>query len=68
MFVVAGTAQINLDNVEEFDLVAQSNGLIQLQARFVSGHTKVLCEGTVEQCSHMLGLIMASHSIKQKNN
>ena len=65
MFVVAGSAQINLNNVEEFDFVAQSNGLIQLQVRFVSGYTKVLCEGTSERCTKYLTSILLSKNIQE---
>lgn len=65
MFVTAGPAQINLDNVEEFYFVTQSNGLIQLQVRFVSGYTKVLCEGTSERCTKYLTAILLSKNIQE---
>ena len=66
MFVLAGTAQINMDNVEEFDLVANSNISYQLQVRFVSGTTQTLCEGTAEQCSQYLATIMTSYNLQKQ--
>ena len=68
MFVVANTTQINMDNVEEFEIISLNNeGLHDLVVYFVSGRTRVLYRGALEYCQKQLALIMTSHALKQKN-
>ena len=66
MFVLAGSSQINLDNVEKFDIIAKADHLCELHVRFVSGTTKILCSGTPEQCAQYLSTIMISKSLREK--
>ena len=65
MFVLVDGGRMNMDNVEEFFVVLNGN-VHELRVRFVSGTEKVLASGTLEQCYHALGLIMASHAAAQR--
>ena len=67
MFILLDTGRINMRNVEEFMVVAESNISYQLQVRFVSGTERVLFTGTMEQCHYQLGLIMASYTATTGN-